>query len=69
MTSFEFNFMKNNANKLNRLIEAIPNIRTLQSLKLITNIIATMNKPENFEKKYIDVLKLMSQKANKNIFT
>ena len=69
MTSFEFNFMKNNDNKLNRLIEAIPNIRTVQNLKRIAKIIAIMNIPENFKKKYIDALKLMSQKANKNIFT
>ena len=67
MSSFEFNFMKNNANKLTRLIEAIPNIRTVQNLKRIANITANMNVPENFEDKYREVLKMMSQKANKNI--
>ena len=67
MSSFEFNFMKNNANKLNKLIEAMPNIRTVQNLKRIANITANMNVPENFEDKYREVLKMMSQKANKNI--
>jgi hypothetical protein len=67
MTSFEFNFMKNNANKLNRLIEAIPNIRTVQNLKNIANLTANMNITNNFENKYRNVLKILSSKANKNI--
>jgi hypothetical protein len=67
MSSFECSFIKNNGNKLNKLIEAIPNIRTIQNLKRIANITANMNVPNNFEEKYGNVLNKMSQKANKNI--
>jgi hypothetical protein len=67
MSSFKFIFIKNNANKLIKLIEAIPNIRTVQNLKRIANITANINVPKNFEDKYGEVLNKMIQKANKNI--
>jgi hypothetical protein len=67
MTSFEFSFIKNNGNKLNKLIKEIPNIRTVQNLKNIANLTANMNITNNFENKYRNVLKILSSKANKNI--